>query len=80
MGNTNLHNSKEKWYSKVHLRLQILKQVFGQKAYLIPKIADVLQKLEGICYAKSTGSQHGLSNCLVKPRFTQIMYYNYTMG
>ena len=53
MGNTNLHNSKEKWYGKVHFRLQIHNKCLVRRPYPIPKIVDVLQKLEGIRYATS---------------------------
>ena len=53
MGNTNLHNSKENGTVRFISDFRYLNKCLVRRPYLIPKIADVLQKFEGIRYATS---------------------------
>ena len=44
---------KEEWNGKIILDFRNLNKCLVRRPYLIPKIADIIQKLEGIYYAIS---------------------------
>ena len=57
-----------------------LNKCLVRRPYPIPKIACVLQKLEGIWLCHITGSQHGLLHSQIGFRFPEAMYNHYSMG
>ena len=54
--------------------------MFGQKALPNSKNNRYSPEIRGNTLCHDTGSQHGLLYCLVRPRFTEIMYHNYNVG
>ena len=60
MGNTNLHQPKEKWDSKIYFRLQIIKYMLGQKALSNPPNSICSPDIRGNQLYHITGTQHEL--------------------
>ena len=53
MDSTNIHYTKEEWNGSIHFGLPRAKQRIKRKPFPIPKIQNLLLKLEGFQYATS---------------------------
>jgi hypothetical protein len=80
MGMSYVHNIETGWFSLITIAdLREVNKVIKRKPFPLPKITDMLQKLEGFMYATSLDLDMGYYHMLLTPlssRLCTIVYYH----